>query len=198
MKGDSDPFIVIDVESNGLYGQAFCVGAIVMDYGGRVLSDFICRCPIDQVIEDFVEENVIPPLDAAGIEEDAKSPDELKEKFIEWYADASTCNPDSRRPIKVYVDVGYPVDTAFLYSLRGMVGPYPLLDVATMLYAWGEDPLIKRSEFAADLIGTSKGHSHDPRWDAELSGLCIIKIQRQKKKVLLGGMIELKTFSSDA
>lgn len=185
---NENPFIVIDVESNGLYGQPFCVGAVVMDPGGRVLEDFIGRCPIDEVLEDFVEEKVVPALDGAGVKEDMKDLEHLQTTFISWRAGLP-------KQYLTYVDVGFPVDVGFLrglYKVDRKQGsnlwhpPYPLLDVASQLAAFGTDPLISREEYAKDLIGTRRGVAHDPRWDAEMSGLCVVKMERFKAQVLLG------------
>ena len=186
------PFVVIDVESNGLYGQPFCVGAVLMDPGGRVLADFVSRCPLDEVPEDIVEKKIIPALDKAGIRQDAPSFQVLKDRFIDWYR--SVTNPEGKNawtPPPVWADVSFPVDVNFLRLIhtksdlganedikRGWCPPFPLLDVATLIAATGLDPLVERKLYAAELIGVTAGTNHDPRWDAELSGLCVITAKR--------------------
>lgn len=181
------PFIVIDVESNGLYGQPFCVGAVLMDPGGRVLSDFISRCHLDQVPDEIVEEKIGPALDAAGIREDVDALADLNEKFLKWHMQHTKVI----HPPQIWADVSFPVDAGFLRQMhtpqdgtvdmdakRGWTPPYPLLDVSTLIAATGTDPLVNREEYARDLIGVRHGEKHDPRWDAELSGLCVITAQR--------------------
>ena len=189
--GDS-PFVVIDVESNGLYGQPFCVGAVFMDPGGRVLADFISRCPLDEVPEDIVEKTIVPALDKDGIHQDASSFQVLKDRFIDWHL--SVTNPEGASawtPPPVWADVSFPVDVHFLRLMhtpsdlgvdgdmkRGWTPPFPLLDVATLIAATGRDPLVERRLYASELIGVREGMNHDPRWDAELSGLCVITAKR--------------------
>jgi len=188
------PFFVLDVESNGLYGQPFCVGAVLMDPGGRVLNEFISRCPLDQVPDDYVEENVLPALDEAGIKEDAGSLRDMQEKFVEWRG-------GFREELHLYVDAGFPVDTGFLRGLEGLEGwksPYPLLDVASQLAAMGTDPDSDRLMFVNDILGVRRGRKHDPRWDAEVSGLCVVMIERTKSRTLklLGDNLWGKLFPS--
>ncbi len=174
--------VVIDVESNGLYGQPFCVGAVLMDRGGRVLQNFLGRCGLDQVEDEFVLKEVIPALE--GIEENHRDLADLEVAFIEWYA---ALLPNRAVP-RVIVDVGFPVDCRFLYGLgaRGdnhgelwqTLSPYPLYDLGSILAGLGIDPDVSRAEFAEDLVGVARGKKHDPLWDAELTGLCVIRAMR--------------------
>lgn len=176
--------IVIDVESNGLYGQPFCVGAVLMDQGGRVLGEFLGRCGIDEVEDEWVLENVIPVLQ---INENYPSLTALEEGFLQWFVGVHRA--DQPKP-HVLVDVSFPVDGGFLYrlGLRGDdygkmwrdLSPYPLYDLASIFAGLGIDPDINRLEFAGPLIGTAKGAKHHPLWDAEVSGLCLIRAMRSK------------------
>lgn len=173
--------IIIDVESNGLYGQPFCVGAVLMDPGGRVMSTFLGRCGLDQVEDEYVLEHVIPAIE--HIKETFDSLQDLEVAFIEWYA---TMFRD--RQAHTIVDVGFPVDNVFLSGL-GMrednhgklwqtLSPYPLYDVASILAGLGIDPDVSREEFAAPLVGVAAGRKHNPVWDAEMTGLCVIRAMR--------------------
>ena len=47
-----------------------------------------------------------------------------------------------------------------------------------ILAGLGMDPDISRAEFAEDLVGVARGKKHDPLWDAELTGLCVIRAMR--------------------
>jgi len=173
--------IVIDVESNGLYGQPFCVGAVLMDPGGRVLSSFLGRCGLDQVEDEYVLEHVIPAI--KDIEETFNALADLEVAFIEWYATVLR-----ERSVHTIVDVGFPVDSTFLSglgmrddnhgSLWQTLSPYPLYDLASILGGLGMDPDISREEFAEPLIGIARGEKHNPIWDAELTGLCVIRAMR--------------------
>lgn len=174
--------ISIDVESNGLYGQPFCVGAIEMDWGGRVIGEYAGRCPIDEVEDDWVKENVLPQI--TDIEEKNQSLEDLGGLFRGWLARA--VESSWRKGVKpiILVDVGFPADQSFLYgvfrSIRhkspGIVkelSPYPLYDLASILAGAGLDPDLNRADFSRELK-PSRMAAHHPLNDAELSALCLI------------------------
>lgn len=48
-----------DAETNGLYGKAFSIGAIIME-DGEETSTFVARCPINGEVNPYVAENVLP------------------------------------------------------------------------------------------------------------------------------------------
>ena len=174
--------ISIDVESNGLYGQPFCVGAVEMDWGGRVYRHFLGRCPLDEVEDDWVLENVIPALE--DIEETHKSLGEMQRDFVSWLCDAMARNKNAI----VLVDAGFPVDCNFLYNairsgssesghkwIREKYSPYPLIDLASVLAGAGLDPDANRIEMASSLTkSTIATSSHHPVWDAETSAVCLV------------------------
>lgn len=180
--------IIIDVESNGLYGQPFCVGAVLMDQGGRILSQFLGRCGIDQVEDAWVLKHVLPALE---INENYPNLNGLEKGFIQWFV---SVHGEDRLTPRVIVDMGFPVDGGFLYRLgirKDVHGerwqetaPYPLYDLGSILAGLGIDPDIDRQEFAGPLIGVSRGAKHNPLWDAELTGLCLIRAMRPALELL--------------
>jgi len=172
-----DIFMVLDVESNGLYGQPFCIGAVMMNWGGRVMTKTqFMRCEIDEVEDEWVLEHVIPRIKHINVTYD--NLDELCTHFIEWYQFWS-----GDRKVPIYVDAGFPVDYAFLYHVGKVANrdginwesPYPVYDISSILAAKGVDPDINREEYASPMIGLASGRKRDPVWDAELSGLCLIR-----------------------
>lgn len=48
-----------DCETNGLWGRAFAIGAVVYEDGVEVKT-FYARCPIEGKVDTWVEENVLP------------------------------------------------------------------------------------------------------------------------------------------
>jgi hypothetical protein len=182
--------ISIDVESNGLYGQPFCVGAVEMDWGGRVINQFFARCPLDEVEDDWVLEHVLPTLQS--IANSHESLEEVQADFTTWLANSMA---RSNNPI-VLVDAGFPVDCNFLYeaikseskkSGRQWIGkrysPYPLLDLASVLAGAGFDPDADRAELAEPIAGPGlRDWKHHPKWDAELSALCLIVAIRKMEE----------------
>jgi len=169
--------LIIDVESNGLWGQPFAVGAVRMTSGGRVINSFGMRCNIDEVPDEWVVNNEIeemleklPKVDDTG---------ELMAEFMRWYSSEA---PGRAR--NTFVDTGFPVDCRFLDLMRMDSGwqaysPYPLYDISSIIMAAGEPPNVDRLEYAEELIGEKTGVAHDPLWDAELSGLCAIRALRK-------------------
>ncbi|GAF68543.1 unnamed protein product, partial [marine sediment metagenome] len=165
---------IIDVESNGLWGQPFAVGAVRMTSGGRVIRTFSARCNIDEVPDDWIVNNEIEGmLEKIPKVEDVNA---LMGDFIGWYSNEGERN--------TFVDTGFPVDCRFLDLMRRdttwqSFSPYPLYDVSTIIVAAGDPPNVDRLEYAEELIGEKQGIAHDPVWDAELSGLCAIRALRK-------------------
>ena len=54
-----------DAETNGLWGQAFALGALVYDESGAEVARFVGRCPIEGEVKEWVEANVLPQLSPA-------------------------------------------------------------------------------------------------------------------------------------
>jgi len=184
--------LIIDVESNGLWGQPFAVGAVRMTSGGRVIRSFGMRCNIDEVPDEWVVNNEIEEM----LEELPKveNPRALMAAFIEWYSGegiTAAIRSGVDRGRNTFVDTGFPVDCRFLDLMRldekwQSLSPYPLYDVSSIIMAAGGPPNVDRLEYAKELIGEKKGTAHDPLWDAELSGLCAIRALR-RLQALHGG-----------
>ena len=49
-----------DAETNGLWGQAFAIGAILYNPEGKEIDRFVGRCPIEEDVNSWVAENVLP------------------------------------------------------------------------------------------------------------------------------------------
>lgn len=73
-----------DCETNGLWGQAFAIGAIVYE-NGKEVKKFYSRCPIEGKIDPWVEENVLPQM--VGMLVTHKSYDEMLKAFAEFFLD---------------------------------------------------------------------------------------------------------------
>lgn len=167
--------LIVDVESNGLWGQPFAVGSVRMTSGGRVLETYTGRCNIDEVPDEWIEKNKIEerlinfPL--------KESPLHLVRDFWNW----------RREDLPMFVDCGFPVDVRFLNLMAphnknnqtGFYSPYPLYDISSIIMSAGESPLVDRYEYAKELIGETCGTAHNPLWDAEVSGLCAIRALRK-------------------
>ena len=166
--------LVVDVESNGLWGQPFAVAAVRMTPGGRILRTFAMRCNIDEVPDEWIVENEIEELlEKLPKVEDVRT---LMEEFIGWYSGEGERN--------TFVDTGFPVDYRFMDLMRWdttwqAFSPYPLYDISSIIMTAGDPPNVDRLEYAKELIGEKAGVAHNPLWDAEVSGLCAIRALRK-------------------
>jgi len=154
-----------DAETNGLWGQAFAIGALVYDEQGVEVARFIGRCPIEGEVDGFVKDKVLPTL--SGVSETHKSYDELISAFADFYK-ANKTNAD------VLVHMGYIVEARLLRDMHsaGLIGdwdgPYPLLDVSGNLQQAGENPTsvdeyVKKHQLS---VGEFEGGTHNPLYDS--------------------------------
>lgn len=159
-----------DAETNGLWGQAFAIGARVYDAAsGEVLAQFVGRCPIVGDVEGFVLDKVLPQMTEIAVSHADYSV--LLAFFSEFYL-------REKQDADVIVHMGVPVEAKLLIDMhaRGLIGdwdgPYPLHDVAGHLAQAGEDPtsvdgyvrkhgLMIASDFA--------GGTHNPLYDSEVA-----------------------------
>jgi len=73
-----------DVESNGLHGEGFAVGAVILDRAGTVLARFEGRSAISGDVDPWVAENILPVLDESGLGVTYASARELRSAFWTW------------------------------------------------------------------------------------------------------------------
>lgn len=172
-----------DMETNGLWGKAFAIGAVILDvdeekYPGewyRVIGEDFAfpvpnpeeilkvHCPIEGEINSFVKENVLPNIDFSGYQE-VSGYKELVRTFIEWYKEMKVKYKDE---LKTIVHCGLPVETKLFIDAHefGMIGdfdhPFPLIDIASF-------PEIGTSidEYLKEKIGSITYTQHDPVEDS--------------------------------
>lgn len=157
-----------DAETNGLWGQAFAIGALVYNEKGEEIARFVGRCPIEGPVNDWVEKNVLPQM--AGIPVTNESYDALLADFAKFYM-ANKADAD------VIVHVGVPVEAGLLRDMhdRGLIGdfdgPFPLIDLAGNLQQVGEDPISVDSYLKKyDLtVSEFEGGTHNPLYDSAVA-----------------------------
>lgn len=89
--------MVFDVESNGLHGEGFAVGWVIVDDEGQVIKSGYEACEPRGPIDPWVKENVLPSLPIAtqpNVEtvralfwaawEEAKAGGASQARFIKW------------------------------------------------------------------------------------------------------------------
>ena len=157
--------VSFDVESLGLYGEGFAVGAVVIKDDVEIDS-FYARAehlPRNLVSDEdwsWLERNVfhllVPPTH--------KLKHEAQEAFWEWWT------PHREAGAVLVADCPYPVEARWLMECVGnnnearkWQGPYPLIDVASVLAALGRDPLATYSRLP------NEEPAHHPLMDARQS-----------------------------
>lgn len=174
-----------DIESNGLHGEAFAVGAVLMDdhtpgassNQPPIISEFVARCPLIGPIDPWVEANVLPPM--TDIPETHPDGHAMRDAFWSWYLEARA------QADLILVNNPYPVEARFLIACqeddmasRGQDHPFPLIDLASLLYARGITTRDQRDAFMKKVIDQLTDLSHNPHWDAWVTALAAFQIIR--------------------
>jgi hypothetical protein len=152
--------VSLDCETNGLRGQAFAAAAVAVDGAGREVDQWIGRCPVDGPTDPWVAEHVLPAI--ADVPVNCGSYQELLAAWRDWYGQYD-CGAT-----QVVGHVVWPVEARFLLDahVEPFTGPYPLLDVASMLDVCGWDPLSVDDYLAANKLPLPEGSPHHPLYDA--------------------------------
>jgi hypothetical protein len=169
MFSETQLFMVFDVESIGLHGEGFAVGWVVIDrLGNKYTERYIACDPLfargtyqDSI---WVREN-IPKLIPF-----AKSPREVRDTFwidyLKW----------KEKGVVLVADCNWPVETNFIsaciqdyFTVRSKEGPYPFLDLGSILFAKGKDPIATYDRTKDELP------KHHPLKDAQQSARLLIE-----------------------
>lgn len=159
-----------DVESDGLYGEGFAYGAVVFDEQGLEIS-YSQLCCLEGIQDQWVKENCLPYLtDLPKAESRQRVRQSFWRFFMKW-----------KEQCHVFSDVVYPVDAQFLRQCAqendgAWDAPYPLLDVASIMFACGEDPLADGALYTG-----IKGNAHHPLYDARVSAHKLLRLIREGK-----------------
>jgi len=163
-----------DAETDGLYGEVFAIGAVVMNELGEVLDRFSQKCMVPEIQSEWVRENCLPHLTQI---EDCADRALLRENFWNFYM-------KYRESCLIMADTAYPVEASLMRKCveedlpsREFLGPYPLLDISAMFAAHGIDPHIERAKFAG-----AQGTAHNPLDDAMISARCALKLMGMSKR----------------
>ena len=175
-------FMVFDVESIGLHGEAFAVGYVVVDDKGETLEDGMFACDPYRArgtanSHSWVTQNVA--LTSKDVE--CHSPGVVRQEFWQvyerWKANAA--------PLTLWADCAWPVEARFLiaciedaHTEREWNGPYPLHDIATLALACGIDPLGEIERLPIELP------AHNPLNDARQSARVLIAYLRRLGRIL--------------
>ena len=162
---DKTMYLFIDAETDGLYGEFISIAMVATDSIGNELaySYMGVSNPEKHIKDQWVRENVLPIL---GEYEEYEDEHSLLEAFWSfWRAHASDAY--------VITDVMHPVESRLFTSCvmhdvkeRSFQGPFPILDLSSMLYAIGLDPLMPRKSLYPN--SDVEGELHNALYDARL------------------------------
>lgn len=163
-----------DLETNGLHGDAFAVGAMIMDSKGQIHEQFAGRSRLTSKVDPWVKANVLPAIVEMPISH--KDSRELREAFWHWYLEAEA------KSDYVLVNNGYPVEYRFLIQCqeenldeRYWHHPFPILDLFSLLIQVGYRSTSSRNKLIADVVGQEQFLIHNPLHDAKLAALAAFK-----------------------
>ena len=157
-----------DAETNGLYGQPFCISAIIYSQEMVEIDKFLGRCEINGDIDLYVKENILPSLTTVCNSHDSYA--ELLIQFSKFY----------KKYIKA-LKIGHlisPVESNVLADMMklGLIKfeqlPMPFIDVSGMLLMAGENPC-SVDEYAAkyNLFSNYSGNTHNPLYDCDITAI---------------------------
>ena len=162
-------FFVFDVESIGLYGEAFAVGGGIYSECGEPLREFRFACPRKSAYGSGEDRQWVDK-EIKEIPVDCLNPQEVREKFWkEWrLADELGAKP--------FAECSYPVEANFLkfcvlddYPNRRLAAPYPLHDISTVMLCAGKNPMENYGRLENELP------KHDPLADARQSARLLLE-----------------------
>lgn len=172
-------YMVFDVESIGLHGDAFAVGFTVVTWAGCEVAFENWAVDPKQVLGDesdrqWVRENISLPVTHKTIE---GLHADFWNAWMKWKALGAL----------LVTDCGWPVEANFLSSLinydpeaRKWDGPYPLHDIASIIMANGGDPLATNPRLPHELP------AHNPLNDARQSARIMLEHLRKLEPQPMG------------
>lgn len=126
-----------DAETDGLYGRPFAIGAAV--YEGLTLVDsFTGYLGPEEIHSPWVRENVLPSL--ANVPATHGAYVSMLRSFSQFYL-------NHHEDTAIIAHIPIPVEAGVIIDMRKHLliaefeSPFPVLDVATILFVRGEDPL---------------------------------------------------------
>jgi DNA polymerase III alpha subunit (gram-positive type) len=152
----------VDVETNGLYGQPFAIGAVLFN-NGETTEEFTARCPCPINMNEWVKDNVLPAL--TNMPETHPNYHTMVEAFYSWYM-------THKEGAVIIAHIAHPVETGLFRDMikaapgRDFNGPYPFIDVASVLLAKGFDPLSVDQYILKKKLSVPPESPHHPLYDA--------------------------------
>jgi len=163
-------WFIFDVESIGLYGEAFAVaGLIVKD--GETLHEFSYVCP-RYAASGHNDDRTWVEINVPMMESNFRSPVDVRDAFWKEWIEARA----EHRDIQMAADCLYPVESRFITAcikdyenIRKWSGPYPFVDIGSIMLAAGMSPLAEYPRLDNELP------VHNPLADARQSARLLLE-----------------------
>ncbi|HFI0468329.1 TPA: hypothetical protein ACGOYW_001750 [Streptococcus suis] len=155
---------IIDAETDGLYGPLLTIAVLVTNSKGEVLESFYGGLPAHIAVasDPWVVDNVLPFISEYQAFD---SEEALLEKVWSLWS-------DHREDSLCFADVPHPIESRIFSKMvtdhqeeRYYQGPFPLIDIASILLGKGYSPLVDRESLVRDF----QGHRHNALDDVRLS-----------------------------
>ncbi|HSX43850.1 MAG TPA: hypothetical protein VLE69_00920 [Candidatus Saccharimonadales bacterium] len=177
---DKTKILCFDLEANGLHGEVFAIGAVVMDATDNILDQFTGRTGIVGPVDSWVEKNVVPAI--KDMPSTHKTYKDLREDFWKWFLRAQETSD------YVLVSNGYPVEYRFLLKCqeenldeRYWQHPFPILDLFSLLVLANDMP--DKSTLVRELTELHNLSRHNPLDDAKKSALIAFRALQVSDKI---------------
>jgi len=168
-------YFVFDVESIGLFGEAFSVGFVVFNRQGKLQEELELSCNPDSALGE--------PSDRIWVEQNClvgdfncSSPVQVCERFLDYWKFWK------KKDAILIADCCFPVETNFLCDClrknpenRLINSPYPLYDLSSFLFAYGCDPLAEYDRTENEL--PKHNSLNDARQSARLFKEIVLKLK---------------------
>lgn len=178
-KGDQMKKIFsFDAETNGLWGEAFAIGALVYDENGAEIERFVGRLS-ESVVTDGWWNSPEDGETETRLQKLARAIPVTYEDYNSLLADFAKFYLANKADADVVVHMGYIVEAKVLRDMhdRGLIGewdgPYPLHDVSGNLQQAGEDPtsVDKYVQKCGLSVGAFQGGTHNPLYDSAVAAV---------------------------
>jgi hypothetical protein len=168
--------VCFDCESNGLHGDPFCVGAVLIDQAG-VESSFVGRCHMVRRPTDWTERNLLPAL--VDIPVVYPTSQELSIAFAWWLSDRF-----GEGEFTLWSDWCIPVDAKWIIrvmreakdDVEWINRPLVVHEVSTLLLAAGVREDTDREQYVSGELAGRTATKHHPLWNAEVSARVVRKV----------------------
>lgn len=180
-----------DAETDGLYGDIFAIGAVVMSPDGIIVDQVSGASALNAVADEWCVSNIVPLCTDLPEFSGRRL---LRDAFWHfWMNHRDTCI--------CLADFGAPVE-AYLFRLcieednpeRLWLGPYPMHELGTVLLDTGVDPDVNRREYA----GMPTAVQHNPLQDAIVAARCYLRaISSTRADAELGRLVRAMPVSGN-